>query len=228
MIWFSVCAVVSVAMYHSCTNDIPHNIEYKDCYGVNVSHHNKYVDWNMLAYNHPHIKFVYIKATEGSTIKDANYAKYLEDARKAGIKVGAYHYLHSTSTIRDQFRNFSQMVKRSDIDLIPAVEVEERNNWSRSEFQDSLLLFINLVKDEFGVAPMIYSANSFYNENCAPEFNVYHLWIGRYGKNKPAIKGRGTYTLWKFSESLQLKGTLKTMDYNLFNAKYTLKDISIK
>ncbi len=202
--------------------------KYQHCDGVVVSHHNNNVDWNVITAYYPDIKFVYIKATEGSTGRDANYRKYLEGARKAGLKVGAYHYLRSTSNVRDQFRNFSQTVKKSDVDLIPAVDVEERDNWSRSEFQDSLQLFLNLVKDDFGVAPMIYSVNSFYNKNCAPEFNGYHLWIGRYGKDEPTIKGKGTYTLWQFSESGKLKGTVKAIDQNLFNAKYTLKSISIR
>lgn len=120
------------------------------------------------------------------------------------------------------------MVKKSDIDLVPVIDVEEHDNWSHSEFQDNLRLFINLVKKEYNVAPMIYSVNSFYNKNCAPEFNEYHLWIGRYGDKPPVIKGKGTYTLWQFSDSSHLKGTVKAIDHNIFNAKYSLKDISIR
>ena len=231
--WFAVgvIAIVIIGLiigHHYCTSTCSFNIKHQYCDGIDVSHHNNNVDWDVITANYPEIKFVYIKATEGSTGKDANYKKYLKGAHKAGLKVGAYHYLRSTSNVRDQFLNFSQTVKKSDIDIIPVVDVEERSNWSRSEFQDSLRLFINLVKKEYNVTPMIYSVNSFYNKNCAPEFNVYHLWIGRYGDKPPVIKGKGTYTLWQFSDSNHLKGTVKSIDHNIFNAKYSLKDICIR
>ena len=42
---------------------------------------------------------------------------------------------------------------------------------------------------------MIYATNRSYNELCAPRFNDYRLYIGRYGEMPPVIKGRSHYLI---------------------------------
>lgn len=199
-------------------------------HGIDVSRHQKDINWKEVAKN-KNIQFVYIKATEGATLKDVKYDMNIKEARKYGIKVGSYCYFRTTSSAHAQFENFKKTAKKEDQDLIPVVDVEEMKNWQRSQFQDSLKVFIRLVKAHYGKSPMIYSVNSFYNRNCAPEFNNYHLMIGRYNasvNNTPIIKGKGTYTLWQYSEKGNIKGIKKPVDLNRFNPKYSINDLLLK
>ena len=69
------------------------------------------------------------------------------------------------------------------------VDVERDDGKPRKELQDSLQVLLNLLTDAYGKEPMIYGTNRSYNELCAPEFNNYLLYIGRYGENKPVVKG---------------------------------------
>ena len=107
----------------------------------------------------------------------AHYAYNVANARKHGILVGSYHYLRSSSSIREQFLNFTRMAKVGDQDLIPMIDIEKRGSWSRRELIDSLTEFANLIQAHYGVQPMIYSTMTFYNHNLAPYFNKYPLVI---------------------------------------------------
>ena len=191
--------------------------------GIDVSHHNGKINWGQL----PDVEFVYVKATEGATYVDPMYQQNIKGARAKKLRVGAYHYFRTTSSVQKQFENYKEHVKKSDIDLIPMVDVEECKKWSTVQFQDSLMRFIQLVKSHYGKAPMIYSVNTFYNKYCAPKFNNYYLMIGRYGNEEPFIKGKGTYTIWQKSQTGKIAGILKNVDIDIFRKNASVKDILI-
>ena len=188
--------------------------------GIDVSHHNGKINWEQV----PDVEFVYIKATEGATYVDPMYQQNIKGAREKKLRVGAYHYFRTTSSVQKQFENYKKHVKKSDIDLIPMVDVEECKKWSIVQFQDSLMRFIQLVKSYYGKAPMIYSVNTFYNRYCAPRFNNFHLMIGRYGSDEPFIKGKGTYTIWQKSQTGKLSGIPKNVDIDIFREGVQIDD----
>lgn len=193
----------------------------KESFGIDVSHHNGKINWKQV----PDVDFVYVKATEGATYVDPMYKQNIKGARAKKLRVGAYHYFRTTSSVQKQFENYRLHVKKSDIDLIPMVDVEECKKWSTVQFQDSLMRFIQLVKSHYGKAPMIYSVNTFFNRYCAPRFNNYHLMIGRYGINEPAIKGKGTYTIWQKSQAGKLPGIPKIVDIDVLRKEVLIDDV---
>jgi lysozyme len=195
--------------------------EDQDSFGIDVSHHNGKINWDQV----PDVDFVYIKATEGATYVDPVYQQNINGARARKFRVGAYHYFRTTSSVQKQFENYKKHVMKSDIDLIPMVDVEECKKWSATQFQDSLMRFIQLVKSHYGKAPMIYSVNTFYNKYCAPRFNNFHLIIGRYGNEKPFIKGKGTYTIWQKSQTRKLSGIPKEVDIDVFRKEVLIANI---
>lgn len=193
----------------------------QNSFGIDVSHHNGKINWEQV----PDVEFVYVKATEGATYVDPMYQQNIKGARAKKLRVGAYHYFRTTSSAQKQFENYKKHVKKSDIDLIPMVDVEECKKWSAVQFQDSLMQFIQLVKSHYGKAPMIYSVNTFYNKYCAPKFNNYYLIIGRYGNEEPFIKGKGTYTIWQKSQIGRITGISKNVDIDIFRNDASVKDI---
>ena len=193
----------------------------QDSFGIDVSHHNGKINWGQV----PDVEFVYVKATEGATYVDPMYQQNIKGARAKELRVGAYHYFRTTSSVQKQFENYKEHVKKRDIDLIPMVDVEECKKWSTVQFQDSLMRFIQLIKAHYGKAPIIYSVNTFYNRFCAPRFNKYYLMIGRYGNEEAFIKGKGTYTIWQKSQTGKLFGIPKNVDIDVFHKKASIKDI---
>lgn len=168
--------------------------------GIDISSHQGYIDWAKVS-SDKDIRFVYIKATEGATYRSPHYAHNITQARRYGLLVGSYHYLTSSSSIGEQFKNFSKFAIKSVQDLIPMLDVEVRGNWSRSQLIDSVELFCQMVEQHYGVQPMIYSTMGFYNKNLTPHFNKHRLYIGRYSKAEPEINWEGEYTIWQYSET---------------------------
>lgn len=197
------------------------NINYD---GIDVSHHNGNISWGTVKQNKK-IQFVYIKATEGETYTDPNYKVNFKNARKNGFKVGSYHLFRMTSGAHNQFRHFKKTVDKDKQDLIPMIDVETTDKHSVKETRDSLRVFLKLVEKEYGEKPMIYGTNRSYNTICGIWFNRYKLYLGRYGKNPPLIKGKEHYLIWQYSEKGKIKGIPKNVDLCKFHPEQSIKDI---
>ena len=202
--------MLATAAFPSCTGpkarhagsqrEVPPRNEQAKYDGIDISSYQGYIDWAKVS-SDKDIRFVYIKATEGATYHSPHYAHNITQARRYGLFVGSYHYLTSTSSVEEQFHNFSTLALSDVQDLIPMLDVEVRGDWSRSELIDSVYKFCQLVEDHYGVQPMIYSTMGFYNKNLTPHFNKHHLYIGRYSNSEPEINWEGEYTIWQYSET---------------------------
>ena len=69
--------------------------------GVDVSSYQANIDMNKL--KEQNIKFIYIKATEGSNMQDDRFAENWENAKKAELLSGAYHFFSYDSEGRRIF-----------------------------------------------------------------------------------------------------------------------------
>ena len=192
--------------------------------GIDISSHQGYIDWAKVS-SDKDINFVYIKATEGATYHSPHYPHNITQARRHGLLVGSYHYLSSSSSIDEQFNNFSKYALKSAQDLIPMLDVEVRGDWSRSQLIDSVNKFCHLVENLYGVQPMIYSTMGFYNKNLAPSFNKHLLYIGRYSNEEPEINWEGEYTIWQYSETGIIPGIDAYVDLCRFHKDNWLEDI---
>ena len=188
-----------------------------DIKGIDVSHHQGNIDWKKVREAQPKLAFVYVKCTEGKSYVDPMFKKNADGAASVGYNVGAYHYFRMTSGAHEQFQNFKTQMDAVHIDLIPMVDVERGDGKPRKELQDSLQVLLDLLEKEYGKKPMIYGTNRSYNEFCAPEFNHYPLYIGRYGKNKPVVTGPSHYTIWQYSEDTSIPGIPKPVDMCRFH-----------
>lgn len=196
-----------------------------DVKGIDVSHHQGDIDWNKVKKAQPKLAFVYIKCTEGKNYVDPKFKENADGAAAVGYKVGAYHFFRMTSSAHEQFDNFRAQMDAVHIELIPMVDVERSDGKPRKELQDSLQVLLNLLEEAYGKKPMIYGTNRSYNELCAPEFNHYPLYIGRYGKNKPVVTGPSHYTVWQYSESGHIDGIPNAVDLCRFHPDNCINDI---
>ena len=122
--------------------------------GIDVSHHNGTIRWSEVA-KEKRIQFVYIKATEGRSRKDHAYKRNIRQARAQGLRCGAYHFMSSRSSAKDQFANFASVVDKDEMDLIPVIDIEPSGckGWSRGEIRENLREFIQLCKEHYGSIP---------------------------------------------------------------------------
>lgn len=197
--------------------------------GIDVSHHQGIIHWDKVAADSS-VKFVYIKATEGSTLVDSLYASNLKGARGVSLKVGSYHFLTSTSPVRLQFRNFLHQAVPALQDLVPMLDIEAEGvkDWTRRQLQDSVAVFIALTEKYYGRAPLLYSYARFYNANLAPRFNGYQLFIARYSSHSPIVKGAGRHHLWQHSDQGVVDGIPVAVDLDFFGAGTELSDLLLR
>ena len=200
-----------------------------EIYGIDVSHHQGKIEWGKVKkWKNKKLDFVYIKATEGATYIDETYKTNIKEAKENDFLVGSYHYFRTTSSIENQFQNFIKTIDKSEQDLIPLIDVEEKTNWTNKEFHKNFKAFLNMVENYFGQKPMIYTVNSFYNLNLSGKYKEYHFLIGRYGENEPNMRDKTSWTIWQFSETGKVEGIPMDVDIDVINDKYNLQDLLIK
>lgn len=208
-----------------------HQVAYSKSHydGIDVSHHNGTIRWGEVA-KEKRIQFVYIKATEGRSRKDHAYKRNIRRARAQGLRCGAYHFMSSRSSAKDQFANFASVVDKQEMDLIPVIDIEPSGckGWSRSEIRENLREFIRLCKEHYGVSPIIYTSEHFYNMNLAPDFNRYYLFIASYSPYRPMVLGKGSHDIWQYSERGSVRGIDSYVDLDRFTSKTGVEDILYK
>lgn len=195
--------------------------------GIDVSKYQGDIDWAAIASN-KHIKFAYIKATEGATYVDPRFEENIAEARKHGVKVGCYHFLRSSSTIADQFENMKRYVRRDEQNLVPMIDVESMGKWTQQQLVDSLHAFAVMIYEHYRVAPIIYTYVNFYNRNLAGRFTNYPLFIARYTEPEPELSDGTKYVIWQYTERGRVNGIKGNVDLSRFGNGYSVHDISIK
>ena len=73
-----------------------------------VSSYQGEINWRVLSSQN--ISFVFIKATEGSSFVDKNFAYNFQEAQKTSLSVGAYHFFSYDSEGKTQAENFINTV----------------------------------------------------------------------------------------------------------------------
>lgn len=181
-------------------------------FGLDLSHHQKNIDWDKVATNAPH--FIIFKTTEGSTHKDTKYDVHHKKARANGILVGGYHFFSYQSPGAKQARHFLKHLKLQKGDLIPVLDVEfQRNMSSDSWIIKNVEDFINVVEKEIEFKPIIYCEIAYYNRYLKAKYaDELQLWICDF-RSKP----RNNFVFWQTTDRYKQPGIRGTVDYNLFN-----------
>jgi lysozyme len=195
--------------------------------GIDVSHHQGGINWKKVKDVQPGLDFVYVKCSEGKTYVDPNFIRNVRGASEQGYKVGAYHFFRMTSSAHEQYLNFKKQMDRVHLDLIPMVDIERDDDKPHKELQDSLRVLLNLLEKAYGKKPMIYGTQRSYNTYCAPEFNDYPLYIGKYSYSKPVVIGPSHYTIWQFSETGTINGFAGGVDLCRFHPNKSVNDITL-
>ena len=188
--------------------------------GIDVSKFQGTVNWSKVAKDST-IKFVYVRATEGTSIQDAYYRTNITKAKKAGLLVGSYHVYSSKTTAYQQMANIRKMVKKSEQDLIPVLDIEGHH--SGRLYMERVDKLLELMESEYGVKPMIYTSERVYKTHFAiKKYAKYHIFIANY-RGYPTTR----FTLWQYTEKGHCNGISGYVDFNRFHRNLSLSDIKM-
>lgn len=201
------------------------------CYGIDISHYQPGIEWDSLrvmtdsrrfttrsklhAKDIKPVSFVFIKATEGSAMKDKKFRKHWDNAEKAGIRKGAYHFFRSSKDPVQQAKLFIRTVGNiGQDDLPPVLDIETiHKGCSRETLNSRALTWLKEVEKHYGRKPVVYSSAYFIRDILSKEIKEhYPIWVAHYEKDTPMHEG---WHIWQFSDKAVVYGIEGYVDLNI-------------
>ncbi|MBO4907376.1 MAG: glycosyl hydrolase family 25 [Bacteroidaceae bacterium] len=204
-----------------------HHVGLSTDLGIDVSHYQGNINWQEVARS-GEVRFVYIKATEGGSLVDNTYRTNLAGAKRAGLKVGVYHFFSPRVPVPDQVRNFTQNVNLRDMDLIPIIDVEHIKGVTKEQLCARLKRFLEQVERHYGVRPILYSYARFYNNYLAQDFSHYKFMIARYHTDIPELVNDVPFVMWQYTNVGRVPGIRGDVDRSRFMDNYGITDILLR
>jgi lysozyme len=183
--------------------------------GVDVSAHQGLVDWTALA--RAHVRFAYVKATEGSDYVDPRFLDNWRSAANAGLYRGAYHYFTLCRSGALQAGNFIRSVPNDPRALPPAVDLEHMGPCRRGptavNVDAEVRTFLDIVEAHYGRRPILYTTREFHDAHLA-DFPHERFWI-RSLYTPPAFRAR-EWVLWQHHNGARRPGVATPVDLDAF------------
>lgn len=167
------------------------------------------------------ISFIYIKSTEGTTVRNPYYSADYQQAHKHGIRTGSYHFFSTTSPAEKQAKHFLQHSKFASGDLPPVLDVEPSHQQIQKmggpeELWRRVGKWLAIVERQTGAKPVLYVSQTFVKRYLpyVPDIKQrYPVWIARYGEYKPDLH----LSFWQLSPDGKVSGITGDVDINVFN-----------
>lgn len=179
-----------------------------DVRGIDVSHHNGTIDWELVAGQD--VDFAYVKATEGSGHVDERFAENWTGARAAGLAVGAYHFMSFESPGEDQAANLVDTVPPEPDALSPVVDLEPYGEYlgdlpPAGQVRAILDPLLAGIEAHYGRPATIYTTAEAYDAYLAGRYPANPVWI-RGVVLPPRLSDGRDWTIWQYSHRDRLDG----------------------
>ena len=167
------------------------------------------------------VSFVYIKSTEGISLRNPYYKSDYRQARTHGFRVGPYHFFSVFSPASAQARYFLKHSYFYKGDFPPVLDVEPthaqiKRMGGTEELFARLRTWLKIVHNATGTKPILYVSQVFVNRYLpfAPDIKRdYKVWIARYGEYKPDVR----LVYWQLCPDGRVRGIHGEVDINVFN-----------
>lgn len=187
-------------------------------FGIDISEYQNRINWDILSdleTGNP-IEFIFIRATAGSNKTDSKFCKYWEKARETNMYQGAYHYYRPNENSIEQANNYIKTVKLKRGDFPPVLDIEKLpRHQSIDSLKVGLKRWLKKVENHYGVKPIIYSSESYYNDFLKDDFEEYPFWVANYTAFYYDINSN--WSMWQISENAKIEGIRGRVDINVFN-----------
>ena len=186
--------------------------------GIDVSEYQGEISWSYvdtLENKHP-LHYVFIRATVGKDRKDRKFEKNWLGAKENKMIRGAYHYYRPNENSLEQAELFIKTVTLQKGDLPPVLDIEKLpKNQSIANLKLGLKRWLHAVESHYGVKPIIYSGESYYEDFLKEEFGDYLFWIANYNFYREEIAE--DWLFWQFTEKASVPGIKGNVDVNIYN-----------
>ena len=198
--------------------------------GIDISQYQGEIDWmNVEAKEEQfELAFVIVRATAGATKLDSKFETNWIQLQKLPYKQGAYHYYRPDENSTEQAVNFCKHVTLRKGNLPPIVDLEKMpKGQSMKRLKEGLQNWLAIVEKKYGIQPIIYTGEKYYEDFLKEDFPSYKFWIANYNPWKEKI--HPNYLMWQFTEKASIYGISELVDLNVFNGTHEdMKRICLK
>ena len=196
----------------------------KSLFGIDVSDHQGWIDWDAVAADGVQFAFVRVGNrgyTEGTINLDTRFNDNLDGAEAAGIPVGVYFFSQATNA--DEAREeadfvVSQLGGRAlqlpiVFDHEPVVDSSGRaNNVDRQTLTEAAVAFCQRVQSD-GYTAMVYGNSGDIARYDRNTITSYPIWYAEYGA--PVPSAMFDFAIWQYSNTGTIDGISVPVDLNL-------------
>ncbi|MEN3930986.1 GH25 family lysozyme [Microvirga sp. W0021] len=190
-------------------------------HGIDVSKWQGTIDWS--AVKAAGTKFAYIKSTEGGDHIDSKFYENWNNAARAGVPRGAYHFVFWCRPAEEQAEWFRRNVP-ADPNALPPVLDAEWNGFSkncpkklpREQALQMMQTILKAMEEHTGKRPIIYTDITFHEDVLEGAFNDYPYWIRSTAAEPHTRYKSRRYTFWQFTTTGRVPGIKGDVDRNAF------------
>jgi GH25 family lysozyme M1 (1,4-beta-N-acetylmuramidase) len=165
---------------------------------VDVSHYQGTMNWATTAA--AGVTHAFIKATQGTTFTDGQYAANKAGALANGIKRGAYHFYVAGVDPVAQANHFYS-VAGTGLELGYAIDVEENGSIQNNDTAANYKAFLDRMETLTGGKCVIYTRASYWNRFVGYQgwTSQYPLWVAHWGAAVPTMPtGWTSWVYWQY------------------------------
>ncbi|WP_281228125.1 glycoside hydrolase family 25 protein [Flavobacterium aquiphilum] len=186
--------------------------------GIDVSEYQGKIRWSYvdtIEEKYP-LRYVFIRATVGNDRVDNEFKNNWLGAKKNKMIRGAYHYYRPNENSLEQAELFIKTVTLKKGDLPPVLDIEKLpKDQSMERLKLGLKRWLKAVELHYGVRPIIYTGEKYYDDFLKEEFSEYLFWIANYNFYREEIQE--DWLFWQFTEKASVPGIDTTVDVNVYN-----------
>lgn len=174
--------------------------------GLDVSHWQTGLDLGKTG-----LDFAIMKATDGTNFVDDQCDHFVNQAKKAGMKYGVYHFYEGGGSKEADY--FVKNVKGYIGQALLALDFE-----THTSDVSGAKAFLDRVKSQTGVKPVIYFNRSVLTSNnwSSVEKADYGLWYARYQSSLDSTSPWAGPALWQYTSSGHVSGYSGNVDLDKF------------
>jgi lysozyme len=186
--------------------------------GLDVSEYQGKIRWSYvdtIEDKYP-LRYVFIRATVGKDRVDHQFKRNWLGAKENKMIRGAYHYYRPNENSLEQAELFIKTVKLKKGDLPPVLDIEKLpKEQSIERLKIGLRRWLKTVELHYGVRPIIYTGEKYYDDFLKEEFSDYLFWIANYNFYREEIQD--DWLFWQFTEKATVPGIDYKADVNIYN-----------
>ena len=184
--------------------------------GIDVSHWQGIIDWT--AVKKDGVEFAIIKAggSDKGLYKDSKFEKNYNNAKSAGVKVGAYYFVGKNCKSYEDgaadAARFIKIIAGKQFEYPVYIDFEAPDTSNKKGNTDACIGFCEVMEKANYFCGIYASESSGFKDRLEDErLQDYSHWVARYGRKPTSIPER-VFGIWQRSSTGRVKGINGNVD----------------